>query len=103
MMKFEFHPEAIEDLDEIYEYIDRFNSPAADRILNEMFASFDSLARLPRQGHRHPDLTSRPLRFKVIRSYLIAYAPDKDPIWIVAVVDGRRSPRVIAAILRGRE
>ena len=103
MMKFEFHPEAIEDLDEIYEYIDRFNSRAADRVLDEFFTALDSLSAMPHQGFRRPDLTSRPLRFKVIRSYLIAYAPDKDPLWIVAVVDGRRSPRVIAAILRGRE
>lgn len=57
----------------------------------------------PFRGHKRPDLTSRPLRFILIREYLIAYAPDETPLWIVAVMHGRRSPRVIAAILRGRE
>jgi hypothetical protein len=38
-----------------------------------------------------------------VREYLIAYAPDEKPLWIVAVMHGRRSPRAMAAILRGRE
>jgi hypothetical protein len=43
------------------------------------------------------------LRFVVVRDYLIAYAPDEKPLWVVAIMHGRRSPRVMAAILRGRE
>ena len=38
-----------------------------------------------------------------MREYLIAYAPDEKPLWIVAIPHGRRSPRVLAAILRTRE
>ena len=102
-MAYVLHPEVYGDLDEIYEYIDNFNHAAADRLLDEFLAAFDSLVRFPLQGHRRTDLSSRPLRFKVTRSYLIAYLPDLEPLWIVAVVDGRRNPRVIAALLRGRE
>ncbi|HXB73939.1 MAG TPA: hypothetical protein VNY05_37210 [Candidatus Acidoferrales bacterium] len=40
---------------------------------------------------------------RLIRAYLIAYAPEEKPLWVVAVMHGRRSPRVMAAILRGRE
>jgi plasmid stabilization system protein ParE len=43
------------------------------------------------------------LRFFRLRDYLIAYAPEERPLWIVAVLHGRRHPRVIAALLRGRE
>jgi hypothetical protein len=54
--------------------------------------------------HRRPDLTSRPLRFTNVGNYLIAYAPDKRPLWVVAIMHGRRNPRVMAAILeRPRE
>jgi hypothetical protein len=35
--------------------------------------------------------------------YVIAYAPDKTPLRVLAVFHGRRSPRVMAAILRVRE
>jgi len=61
------------------------------------------LVPFPHQGHKRPDLTSRPLRFTLAREYLIAYAPDERPLWVVAVMHGRRSPRVMAAILRARE
>ena len=66
-------------------------------------ATIDGLVPFPHQGHRLPDLTSRPLRFTTAGNYRIAYAPDKRPLWIVAVMHGRRSPRVMAAVLRGRE
>ena len=103
MMGFALHPDAIADLDEIHEYINRFNFNSANRVLEEVINAFQSLSSFPHQGHRRPDLTSRPLRFKVVRNYLIAYAPDKNPIWIVGVIDGRMNPRVIASILRERE
>jgi hypothetical protein len=43
-----------------------------------------------------------PLRFILVREYMVVYAPEQKPVWVVAVMHGRRSPRVMAAILRGR-
>ena len=103
MSDFLFHPEAEGDLDEIWEYIAAHNIEAADRVADEIEDRVRALVAFPRQGFRWPDLTSRPLRFVLVRDYLIAYAPDAKPLWVVAVMHGRRSPRVMAAILRGRE
>lgn len=103
MNAYVFHRDVYGDLAEIHTYIEQFNPDAADRILDDFLEAFDLIARFPDHGHHRPDLTSRPLRFKVMRSYLIAYAYDPNPLWIVAVIDGRRSPRLLAAILRGRE
>jgi plasmid stabilization system protein ParE len=72
-------------------------------MIDAIEATIKALVPFPHQGHRRPDLTSRPLRFTNTGNYLIAYAPDKSPLWVVAVMHGRRSPRVMAAILRGRE
>jgi plasmid stabilization system protein ParE len=72
-------------------------------VVNEIFDRLRQLAQFPDQGFRRPHFTPLPLRFIVVREYLIAYAPEKDPLWVVAVVHGRRSPSVIAAILSGRE
>jgi plasmid stabilization system protein ParE len=72
-------------------------------VIAEIFDGIRGLVALPHQGYRRPNLTSRPLRFKLVREYVIAYAPEKKPLWVVAVFHGRRSPRVLAAILRGRE
>jgi hypothetical protein len=41
--------------------------------------------------------------FRRYANYLIAYGPDKEPLLVLSVLDGRRSPRVLAAILRGRK
>ena len=72
-------------------------------MIAEILDAIDAVAPFPNRGHRRPDLTSRPLRFILVRQYLIAYAPEEEPLWVVAVMHGRRSPRVMAAILRGRE
>ena len=103
MTGYSFHPEARFDLDEIWEYVRADNLDAADRVIAEILSAIRALVEFPRQGHRRPDLTSRPLRFHVVRDYLIAYAPDEKPLWVVAIMHGRRNPRVMAAILRGRE
>ena len=97
------HPEAFVDLDDIRDYIAGRNPDAADRLMSEIFGTFRGLVPFPHKGHRRPDLTSRPLRFILVREYLIAYAPEEKPLWIVAVMHGRRSPRLMAAILRDRE
>jgi plasmid stabilization system protein ParE len=103
MIAYGFHPEALLDLDEIWEFIRGDNLEAADRLIADILGAIDALVPCPDRGHRRPDLTSRPLRFVLVREYLIAYAPEEGPLWVVAVMHGRRNPRVIPAILRGRE
>jgi plasmid stabilization system protein ParE len=102
MSSYKLHPEAYDDLAEIASYIAEDSLDAALRVIDKIFDVFDDLVRVPGQGHRRPDLTSKPLRFARIYDYLIVYAPDERPLWIVGVIHGRRNPRLIAAILRGR-
>jgi len=99
---YDFHPEARVELDDIWEFIAADSLDAADRVIAEILAAIGALVRFPDMGHQRPDLTSRALRFTVVREYLIAYAPDERPLWVVAVMHGRRNPRIMAAILRGR-
>jgi plasmid stabilization system protein ParE len=103
MTGYDFHPEAENDLNEIRDYIAADNNAAADRVSADIRQALDNLVPFPHQGHRRTDLTNRPLRFIRVHNYLIAYAPDEQPLWVVAVMNGHRSPRVMAAILRARE
>jgi plasmid stabilization system protein ParE len=103
MSGFVLHPDALTDLNEIWEFIAADNPDAADRVLEEIFEAIRALVPYPQLGHSRSDLTSRPLRFQTVRSFIIAYAPDEKPLLVVAVLHGRRNPRVIAALLRGRE
>jgi plasmid stabilization system protein ParE len=97
MSGYALHPEAFADLDDIRGYIAQDNPDATDRVITEIFDTIRGLVSFPGQGHRRPNLTSRPLRFTLVREYLIAYAPDENPLWDVAVMHGRRSPRIMAA------
>jgi plasmid stabilization system protein ParE len=100
---FALHPLAAQGITEIWEYIAEDDPLAARRVREEILSRIRAVVPFPQSGHRRPELTGRPLRFILVREYLIAYAPDEKPLWVVAVMHGRRSPRLMAAILRGRE
>jgi plasmid stabilization system protein ParE len=100
---FVLHPLAAQDISDNWEFIAEQNPQAARRVREDILAAIRALVPFPHQGHRRPDLTSRPLRFTTVREYLIAYAPDEHPLLVLAVLHGRRNPRVMAAILRARE
>lgn len=69
--------------------------------LDEIESAINMLVSNPHAGHVRPDLNSRNLRFWLVRSYLIAYAAEK-PLLIVGVLHGRRSPKIMANVLRDR-
>ena len=100
---FVLHPLAAQDITDIWEFLAETNPQAASRVREDILNAIRALVAFPQQGHRRSDLTSRPLRFTVVRDYLIAYAPDERPLLVVAVLHGRRNPRVMAAILRARD
>lgn len=100
---FVLHPGAAQDISDIWEFIAQENLVAAGRVREHILDSIRKLTPFPNQGHLRPDLTSRPIRFHITGNYLIAYAPERTPLVVIGVVDGRRSPRILAAILRERE
>ena len=93
MTGYDFHPEAAVDLDEIWEFIAADNLEAADGVIGDILRAIDVLVRFPHQGYRRSDLTSRPLRFTQARGYLIAYAPDEKPLWVVGNSWAEKPPR----------
>jgi plasmid stabilization system protein ParE len=102
MSGFFLHPDALTDLNEIWEYVAADNPGAADRVLGEIHEAIRALVPFPQAGYSRPDLTLRPLRFHPFRDFLIVYSPDEEPLLVVAILHGRRNPRVIAALLRER-
>ena len=89
-------PEALQDLQELWDYIATENLDAADRMIDTLFAAFERLAAMPGLGHRRKDLTDRPLRFWTVDTYLVLYRAERTPIEIVAVTHGGRDiPRLL--------
>jgi toxin ParE1/3/4 len=89
-------PAAENDLEDIWAAIAAENPSAATRLLRNIGAQIDRLAKHPRLGPRRPDI--RPAaRMLVVSPYLILFEthPDTDEgpireVEIVRVVDGRR-------------
>jgi toxin ParE1/3/4 len=100
---FLLHPDAAQDILEIWEFIAADNPAAATRFRETILEEIRKLVEFPHQGYRRPDLTSEPLRFRAVRDYPIAYAPDERPLVVIALIHGRRNPRVLAATLRRRK
>jgi plasmid stabilization system protein ParE len=100
---FKLHPGAEQDLSEIWEYIAQDSPLSAERVRGEIVDAVRKLVNFPLRGFLRSNITTRSLRFHVVRNFLIVYAPNKKPIVVVAVLHASRSPRSLAAILRGRQ
>ena len=51
MTGFDFHPEALADLDEIWEYIALDSLDAADRVIADFLTATRNLVSFPGMGH----------------------------------------------------
>jgi plasmid stabilization system protein ParE len=56
-------PDALQDLQDIWDFIARDNENAADQLEDKFFNTFDKLAQRPGMGHTRADLTDRDVRF----------------------------------------
>ncbi|HUG82305.1 MAG TPA: type II toxin-antitoxin system RelE/ParE family toxin [Bryobacterales bacterium] len=91
MSRYVLAPEARTDLQEIRNfYVAEAGIDATRRVLAELRTGFLFLARNHRAGHYRRDLTERAVCFWAVRSYLVVYWPETNPLEIVAVLHGAR-------------
>jgi plasmid stabilization system protein ParE len=93
MSRYQFTPEASEDLFEIWSYIAGDDPKAADRVEDAIHAACGLLADNPLIGSIRMELTGLPLRFWVVRpfrNYWIVYDPDAKPLRIIRVLHAAR-------------
>ncbi len=99
MSPYQFTPQAVSDLFEIWSYVARDSGEAANRVEDAIYRACDLLAEGPLRGHLREDLTKHPLRFWTVQaypSYIIVYDPKTDPLQVVRILHGARN---ILAIL----
>jgi plasmid stabilization system protein ParE len=99
MFPYVLSPDALQDLQDIWDFIAADNISAADKLKEEFFETFEMLAKRPRMGHTRVDLTERLVRFWPVGSYLIVYRRIQASIQIVAVLHGARD---VTEIIRKR-
>jgi toxin ParE1/3/4 len=84
-----------QDLIEIYQYIHERNAPAAERVLDAIEQSLNSLLKTPVVGRQwnSPDPRLEGMRVTLVtpyRNYLIFFRPVSDGIEVYRIVHGAR-------------
>ena len=93
MSAFVLSPEADEDVWSIWQYLAReAGVSVANRVEDELFEAFETLARSPGIGHRRTDLTGHPVFFFAVHQYMIVYRKSA-PLEIAAVTRARSPGR----------
>jgi plasmid stabilization system protein ParE len=93
-------PDALQDLQDIWDFVALDNVNAADQSEDEFFSAFEKLARQPRMGHTRLDLTDRDVRFWPVGSYLTVYRQLPKTLEVIAVLHGSRD---IPEVMRKRK
>jgi plasmid stabilization system protein ParE len=88
--RFIFTEEAETQLLEILDHLADESESAAVRVRDAVYDAVGKLAESPGIGHTREDLTSRPLKFWSVYSYLVVYDPESRPLTIIAVLHGAR-------------
>jgi toxin ParE1/3/4 len=92
-MKLRIHPDAVQDIDDIFDYIAIDNPDAARRVYKSMHESFDRLLETPmigriRQSNHVPGL--RTWRIEKFPTYIILYRTTEIDVQILRILHGAR-------------
>jgi plasmid stabilization system protein ParE len=100
MSSYQFTPQAIEDLFEIWSYIAGHDVEAASRVEEAIHAGCPFLTDTPLAGRIREDLTSLPLRFWLVqpyRNYWIVYRPETKPLQVIRIIHTARNiPQILS-------
>lgn len=86
----EWSPEAIEDLEEIAEYIIRDSEYYAQSVVTEMLAVSRDIGEFPFIGRIVPEIGDENIRERFVYSYRLIYRIESKRILIIAVIHGKR-------------
>jgi plasmid stabilization system protein ParE len=79
-------PQALDDLNEIWDFIAESNVQAANRVESAILAACNDLAMHPLIGSKRVEITSLPVRFWTVTRYpnfVVVYRPDTKPLQVI--------------------
>lgn len=82
-------PQAQRDATDIWVYVAADNLPPADRLLEQIDATIQNLARLPELGRARPELAPE-IRSFPIGSYVVFYRIAADALEVVRILSAYR-------------
>ncbi len=93
MSSYQFTPQAVDDLFEIWSYIAGDDPEAANRVEEAIHAACAFVADAPLAGRVREDLTALPLRFWLVqpyRSYWVVYNSETKPLQVIRIIHAAR-------------
>jgi plasmid stabilization system protein ParE len=106
MSKYQFTPQAITDLFEIWSYIAGDNLDAANPVEEAIYSACALLAENPLAGGVREDLTALPVRFWLVQpfqNYWIVYNPDTKPLQVIPHPESRTEHRFLVGVKKRRQ
>ena len=92
--------QALDDLDEIWDYIAGDSVDSACRVESAIFAACEGVARHPMLGSKRREITPQPVRFWVVsqfRNFIVVYRPETMPLQVVAILHAKRNIKRLLA------
>jgi toxin ParE1/3/4 len=89
MNTYSFSEEALQDLDQLCEYIAQTDQRAASKIFDAIRKRARLLAQFPNMGKSYDEI-ARGLRGAPVNDYIIFYYPRADGIDITRIISGHR-------------
>jgi toxin ParE1/3/4 len=94
--RYRLSPEAQDDLKDIRQYLVKEGGAGLARyVLREIRQALQFLAETPGAGHLREDLTSEPVKFWPVFSYLIVYDPMMQPLGIARIFHGSQDLKTL--------
>ena len=90
MSTYKLTDEALQDLDEIFNYLSCYSLDAVDRFLDALEKKYQNLVNFPQMGKSYEELAPQ-LRGVPIDGYIILYRLVGEGIEIIRVVSGYRN------------
>ncbi len=84
---------ALQDLDEIADYIALDDVGAAKRLVQNVFNVVEKLEEFPESGKRPPELKRTQYREKIVGPCRVFYRVEKESVYILYIMRGERQLR----------
>jgi addiction module RelE/StbE family toxin len=84
-MKIFWSPLSVNRLEEIFEYISKDNSSAAQKMIEKIFKKVETLSDYPNRGRKVPEAKREEIREVFLGEYRIIYRVEKNKLLVLTI------------------
>jgi addiction module RelE/StbE family toxin len=94
MVRIEWNERALDDLNEIYEYISRDSKNYAKLFVKKIYEKVQDLKKFPKLGRIVPETKNHSIREIIFQNYRVIYRNKTDYVEILTIIHGSRLLRI---------